>query len=255
MILLRSGKMNRFFCFLFCAVCVVCFASFAAAQKRRAPFAKKPTAKRFAPVSAVVINERLAVLRFEPGLNQILMQRLQTGRDLLILGEKEIDGVKFYRVQMPPEKSGWVQAEAVASNQKSGDDERFARLIRASEGFDQIERAAIFLENFPNSSSRPAILLLFGDLLDETAVRLTRDATRRLDAGEMRASGAPVHSYFLSYNGLDRYRRLGVNFLFDAAQKRFRYDGATWREIANKYPNSAEAQEAAKRLNSLNAPK
>lgn len=239
--------------------CIVCFCflpTIADAQKRRAaPIApaKKQIAKRAAPIAAIVIDERLAVLRFEPSLAAIPVQRMQTGRNLLILSEKETEGIKFYRVQLPPEKTGWVQSEAVASNSKAGDDERLARLIRASDGFEQVERAAIFLENFPASRFRPAVLLLLGDLLEDWATRLTRDATRRLDEAEMRASGAPAHSYFLNYSGLDRFRRVGANFVFDRERKQFHHDGATWREITQKHPKSAEASEAAKRLASLNA--
>lgn len=254
MLVLRVCKFRRLFGLF--AVCLFVFAVQINAQKRRVlPARKAQTAKRgvFVPLAAVVIDERLAVLRFEPGLNGIPLQRMRHGREVTITNEREIDGIKFFQVQLPPEKSGWVQAEAVASNFKKGDDERFARLINASDGFDKIERAAVFLENFQNSIFRPAILLLFGDLLEESAMRLTRDATRRLDNAEMQANGAPVHSYFLSYAGLDRFRKIGVNFVFDAAQKQFHYDGAAWREIAQKYPHSQESKEAAKRLQSPTA--
>ena len=77
---------------------------------------------------------------------------MRIGRAVHIVGEREIDGIRFYQVRLPPEKSGWVQAEAVASQFKKSDDERFARLINASDGFDKIERAAVFLENFSTSA-------------------------------------------------------------------------------------------------------
>jgi hypothetical protein len=64
----------------------------------------------------------------------------------------------------------------------------------------------------------------------------------------MLAGGAPVASYFQNYNGLDRYRRLGVVFDFDPASKSYRYDGAAFREILRRHPHAPEAAEARKRL-------
>ena len=134
---------------------------------------------------------------------------------------------------------------------RRGDDERLARLVQSSEDFDQIERATIFLENFPKSSLRPAMLLLFGDLIEEAAATLAREAARRLNRREMSATGAPLHSFYLNYTSLDRYRRLGVNFVFNPNTKMLHYDGASWREIIAKFPKSTEAAEAQKRLDSL----
>ena len=94
---------------------------------------------------------------------------------------------------------------------------------------------------------RPAVLLLLGDAAAEAAERLTREARRRLDERELAATGAPLKSYFLNFNGLDRWRRQGVVFTFDEAQKQFRYDGAAWREILRRHPRSPEAAEALKR--------
>jgi hypothetical protein len=68
-------------------------------------------------------------------------------------------------------------------------------------GFDQIELAAYYFTLYPDSKFSPAILLLFGDLCQETAVRLSKDANSRLDRREMAASAAPMHSYFLNYVG------------------------------------------------------
>jgi hypothetical protein len=44
---------------------------------------------------------------------------------------------------------------------------------------------------------------------------------------------------------------LNVNFLFNSTAKLLHYDGASWREIIGKFPKSAEAIEAQKRLDSL----
>ena len=227
-----------------------------AAQKRRLPRAVSNPATvaakpKISADSAVIIDEKLAVLRMKPSLFAESVQRMRRGRKVQILGEKQADGVLFFRVSVPPNNSGWVQSDAVFGKFRRGDDERLARLVQSSEGFDQLEIAINFLEMYPDSPLRPAILLLFGDLAEETAVKLSRDATRRLDRREMAASGAPLHSFYLNFVSLDRYRKLGVVFLFNSDSKTFHYDGASWREITAKFPQSAEYAEAQKRINSL----
>lgn len=203
------------------------------------------------PNVAIVIDERLAVLRIQPSLYADSVQRMRTGKVLAVSGSKEADGVTFYRVIVPPRNYGWVQAEAVISKNRKGDDERLAKLIQASEGFEQIERAVIYLENFPNSPLRPAILLLLGDLIEESTAKLSRDAGRQLVNREMSASGAPLFSFYLNHSSLDRYRKLGINFWFNSSTKLFHYNGVVWDEIVKKYPKSNEAEEAKKRLDSL----
>ncbi len=222
------------------------------AQKRRpASQSNKNSAVSPAANKAVVVDERLAVLRSMPGFFAKPVVRMRRGRAVSITGAKEADGVTFYRVTALPNNFGWVQAEAVAGRFRRGDDARLAKLVQSSEGFEQIERAQIFLETFPDSTLRPAILLLLGDLIEETALRLSNEATRRLDRREMAASGAPLHSFYLNYVSLDRYRRLGINFAFNSNTKLFHYDGEHWREIVKKFPKTAEATEAQKRLDSL----
>jgi hypothetical protein len=243
---------------VFCALLVFFFLNLsAAAQKnqRRATAANNATrtTKRETAV-AVVVDDRLSVLRFEPSLYALPMQRMRIGRTMFIRGEKPADGVKFYRVEATGEKIGWVQTDAVASNAKAGDDARLANLIRSiGNDFDKLELASIFLDNFPKSDLRPAILLIAGDLAEDAAARVTRDAARKLKPAEMQASGAPIHSFYLNFNGLDRYRKVGVNFTFNADSKEFHYDGAWWREIVRKHQTTNEAAEAKKRLESLTA--
>jgi len=221
------------------------------AQKRRFPSkVKSPVAAVKSSNTAIVVDERLAVLRAEPGFSAKTIQRMRRGRTVAISGTKDADGVTFYRVNAAP-NYGWIQAEAVIGKFRRGDDARLAKLVQSSEGFEQIDRAQIFLETFSNSPLRPAILLLFGDLMEETALKLSGEATRRLDRREMAASGAPLHSFYLNYVSLDRYRRLGINFVFNSSTRTFHYDGAGWREIVKKFPQSAEAVEAQKRLDSL----
>jgi hypothetical protein len=200
-----------------------------------------------------VIDETLSVLREKPSLFAAPVQRMRRGRKVQILGAAEADGVKFYRVSVPPANWGWVQADAVFGKFRAGDEERLAKLVQASAGFDRIELAAAFFELYPKSQFRPPLLLLFGDLAEETASRLSRDAGRRLNGREMAASAAPVHSYYLNFVSIDRYRKLGIVFLFNGSTRTYHYDGSSWKEIVEKYPESAEAAEAKKRLDSLNA--
>jgi hypothetical protein len=211
------------------------------AQKRR----RAPVVGR----AAVVVDERLSALRDAPSLSADVSRRIGRGRVVSVAGVREsADGLTFYRVFVTRRTGGWLQADAVVSPARSGDDARLLRLVRGSGDFDRVERARIFLETFPRSPLRPAVLLLLGGAAEEAAARLTRDAARRLDAAEMEAGGAPLKSYYLNFNGLDRYRRQGVSFTFDAPAKQFRYDGAAWREILRRHPRSPEAEEARKRL-------
>lgn len=224
------------------------------AQKNRKPQITKTQTARESSVSnkAIVVDERLAVLRSEPSLYAMPIQRMRRGKILAVSGAKEADGVTFYRVTTTsPSGAGWVQSDAVIGNFRRNDGERLARLIQYSEGYDQVERAVLFLENFPQSPVRSAMLLLAGDLIEENAQKLSVEAARRLDKKEMTASGAPIHSFYLNYVSLDRYRKLGINFLFNQATRNFYYDGAMWREIIEKFPKASEAAEAQKRLVSL----
>ena len=248
--------MKRVFLALFLVFPV--FVSYSQAQRTRRsavpvkkPVVQNPAAPRENANTAIIVDERLAVVRAEPSLYAKPLQRMRRGRIISISGEKEADGVRFYRVNLSAEGGGWMQTEAVVGRFRRGDDERLARLVQSSEGFDQIERATIFFENFPRSPLRPAMLLLFGDLVEGIAAAISRDATRRLSRREMAATGAPIYSFYLNYSSLDRYRRLGIGFVFNSETKTFHYDGAAWKEILTKFPKSSEAAEAQKRLDSL----
>jgi hypothetical protein len=205
---------------------------------------------------AVVIDERLSALRTAPSLSARLEQRLSRGRYVAILGtQRTADGLTFYEVKVTRRKRGWLQAGALVSASSAADDDRLLRLLRGSEDFDVIARARIFLDTFPRSPLRPAVLLLYGDAAEEAAARLSRDAGRRLNHAEIAAGGAPEFSYFMNFNGLDRYNRQGIRFVFDPTAKRFHYDGSAWREIVRRYPQSAGAVEARKRLAMLSIAK
>ena len=198
---------------------------------------------------AFVVDERLSALRDAPRLDANLLQRLGRGRVVAVAGARETrDGVTFLRVAVTSRTGGWVQADALVRPSVAGEDARLLRLVRGSAEFDRLARARIFLEAFPRSRLRPAALLDFGDAAEEAAARLSRDAARRLDAREMEAGGAPLLSYFLNFNGLDRLNRIGVRYVFDSSTKQFHYDGAAWREILARHPRSPEAREARERL-------
>ena len=232
----------------------VAFSSALSAQKRQAPAARsKPAAIRSPDIgqTAIVIDETLSTLRVTPSLFATSIQRMRRGRKIQITGVTEADGVKFYRVTAPPSNVGWVQADAVFGKFRPADEERLARVVQAGNGFEQIEVAIEFFKLYPDSKFRPAINLLFGDLLEEVSAKLSKDATNRLKRKEMAATAAPLHSYYLNFVSLDRYRKLGIIFLFNPATKLFHYDGASWKDIVAKFPASPEAAESQKRLDSL----
>ncbi len=230
--------------------------SAADAQVRRRHSSKK--AKTPVPVrrseigsTGMVLDETLSVLRQKPSLFADSIQRMHRGRKIQVLGVAESDGVRFYKVAAPPMAFGWVQADAVFGKFRSGDEDRLARLVQASDGFDQIELAVNFFELYPNSKLRPSILLMFGDLLEEIAVKLSRDANNRLSRREMAATAAPIYSYYLNFVSLDRYRKLGILFKFNPSTRAFHYDGASWQELISKFSATPEAVEAKKRIDGL----
>ncbi|MFN0139786.1 MAG: SH3 domain-containing protein [Pyrinomonadaceae bacterium] len=202
--------------------------------------------------TVIVVDDTLSVLRSRPSLFAEPIQRMRRGRKIRILDSAEADGVKFYKVTAPPKNHGWVQTDAVFGRFRTGDEERLARLVQALDGFDQVEAAVEFFKLCPKSKYKASILLLFGDVIEEAAVQMSRQAGSRLSRKEMAASQAPMHSYYLNFNMLDRYRRLGVVFLFNPSTRQFHYSGASWREIVAKFPASPEASEANRRLDALN---
>ncbi|HEX6123975.1 MAG TPA: SH3 domain-containing protein [Pyrinomonadaceae bacterium] len=234
------------------ALVLVCFFP-VDAQKRRVVKGTKPVvnAGRVIGNAAFIIDERLSVLRIRPSLFAASLQRMRRGRRVQILAVTDADGVRFFKVRSSNGYIGWVQSDAVFGKFRPADEARLAGLVLATDGFERIELANAFLTLYPASRFRPAILLLFGDLIEEAAARLTKDAGSRLSRREMAATGAPLHSYYLNFNMLDRYRRAGVLFLFNPSTRNFHYDGASWKELVRKYPSAPEAAEATKRLYSL----
>lgn len=203
---------------------------------------------------AIVIDERLAVLRDAPALSANVLKRLSRGRRLAIASARRSrDGILFLRVAVTSRTRGWIQADSLVVPGRRGDDSRLFDLILASKGFDRIARARIFLDFFRTSRYRPSVLLRLGDEAQRAAEKLSLEAERRLDIDEMAATRAPLFSYYLNYSGLDRYRRQGVGFVFDKKRRRLFYDGVAWREIVRKYGDSPQAIEARMRLTELEA--
>ncbi|HEX8853109.1 MAG TPA: hypothetical protein VF754_06460, partial [Pyrinomonadaceae bacterium] len=129
--------------------------------------------RRFSTVggrTAVVVDERLSVLRAAPDLSATLLRRVGRGRTVAFAGARRAgDDASFCRVLVTRRTSGWMQCEALVLPGRAGEDERLLRLIRVSAEFERIERARIFLELFPASRLRPAVLLLYADAAAEAA--------------------------------------------------------------------------------------
>ena len=201
---------------------------------------------------AVVVDERLAALRAAPDLRAKLVERLGRGHLVSIRGEKvNADGLKFYRVAASRKILGWLQSDAVVVPWRPGDDRRLLTLIETSDEFDRIVRAKTFLDAFPRSPLVPQVLAFYAKEAEDAADKLSRDTQRRFAKSELPTNGAPEFSYYLNYNGLDRYNREGITFLFDRASKQFSYDGAAWRDILKRFPNSPQTVEARKHLDLL----
>ncbi|GAC1446399.1 MAG: hypothetical protein NVSMB56_04710 [Pyrinomonadaceae bacterium] len=237
-------------CCFICLCSLVVFTSNVFAQRK---IRKASNKNGVGGAHAVVIDEHLAALRDEPRLNALLLKRLGRGRDVFVNGARrsEADGVTFYRVMVTKRTGGWLQVESVAVLGRAGEDARLLKLIQASQNFERIARARIFLDSFARSPLRPAVLLLLADSAEDAATKLTRDAARKLKEDQMTATNAPRNSYMLNFNELDRYNRQGVNFTYDQMTGALHYDGAAWREILRRFPRSAESAQAREKLKAV----
>jgi hypothetical protein len=246
---MRSNRSSLHKSLLF--VSITLLATFSRPNNALAQKHRVPTGGRV----AVVVDERLSALRAAPNVSARLVERLSRGRFVAIIGRTQsADGLSFYQVKATRRKGGWIQSNALVSAAQSNSDRQLLRLIVGSDDFDLLARARIFLDTFPQSTLRPAVLLLFGNAAEEATAKLSRDAARRLNEDEMKAGGAPEFSYFMNFNELDRYNRQGIRFVFDATARQFHYNGAAWREIVRRYPQSPEAAEARKRLAAMTSP-
>ena len=204
----------------------------------------------------VVFDERLSALRAQPNVKAPLEQRMRRGRRVGILGAAiSKDGAKFFRVAVSRNTRGWILADAVIRQGKTADAERLMRLvIETKDEFTKARLAKLYADEFRSTKFVPKALMILGESAEGAAVRLTRDARRRVGDDDPDASlngGLTKREFMLSYAGLDRYNRIGVIFDYDTASDRIVYDGAAYRELARRYPRSDEAQDARKKLEIL----
>ena len=230
---------------VFGGLILVSVATVLRAQQRRAP----PGGR-----IAVVVDARLAALRAAPGPSATLLRRLGRGRLVSIRStQRTSDGLLYHRVAINRRTSGWLQGEAVVASWHPNDDERLLHLVAGPDEFERVARARIFLDTFPRSPLRPAVLLRYSQAAEEAAEQLTRSAQRQFTRNEITENDAPLFTYFLNYNGLDRYNRQGAKFVFEESTRTFHYDGAALRELLRRYPHSKEADEARKMIEKLDA--
>ena len=62
----------------------------------------------------------------------------------------------------------------------------------------------------------------------------------------MAATQAPMHSYYLNFNMLDRYRKLGVVFLFNPATRQYHYSGRELEGNGRKIPGRSRSRRSKK---------
>jgi hypothetical protein len=184
-----------------------------------------------------------------------LVRRLGRGRLVAIRSAKTgPDGVTFLFVNVTRRTRGWIQRESVVSPSRPGDDRRLFDLIQNSAGFDRIARSRIFLDHFPRSPLRPAVLLLLGDTAESLSTQLSTSISRQINRTHkpnITSLAAPEFTYYVNHPSLDRYNRQGVHFTFDPITKRLHYDGASWRLLLRHHPKTSDAHEARKRLQEL----
>lgn len=221
-----------------------------------APLTVSAQSKRKVFVSgqrAFIFDERLSVLRVQPDVKSPLKQRLRRGRRVGILGAaRNRDGVRFLRVAVSRNTSGWVLADAVLRPGGAADAEKLMKLIgETRDDFTRARLARLCADEFRSTKFAPKALMILGEAAEGAAERLSRDARRRVGTDEPDSglnSGLSRRDFMLNYVGLDRYNRIGVTFDYDAASDRIVYDGAAYRELARRYPRSDEAQDARIRL-------
>jgi hypothetical protein len=192
---------------------------------------------------AIVVDERLSALRAQPDAKAALDQRLRRGRAVGILGAATArSGARYLRVAISRNQRGWVLADAVARLGGTADAVRLMALIETTEDeFTKARLARLLANEFRATAFGPKALRLLGSIAEQAAERLTREAQRRIGDLEP-GQNLSRREYFLNYSGLDRYNRLGITFDYDEASNRIVYDGAAYRELLRRYPNSEEAK-------------
>ncbi|HKP10948.1 MAG TPA: hypothetical protein VJZ91_02520 [Blastocatellia bacterium] len=229
----------------------VLFALAAPAFAQAGPTAADSAAPSSRPhfVKAFVIDERLSALRQEADLHAPVLKRLRVGRAVYVMSKS---AAGFYRVAVTRRTRGWISQGAVALPGRAGEDGRMMQVIEATgDGPDRIALCRLLLEHFGRSRHAPRALLLIGEEAERAAASLSQHARRRLKSLDAEKDGASVEAFYLNDPGLDRYSRLGIAFRFDAPQTVYAYDGRAYRDLLRRYPQSAEAEAARRRLRAL----
>lgn len=204
-------------------------------------------AKRPAFVKALVIDDRISVLRREASLQSEALRRLRMGHLVFVIQGN--DRGTFCRVAVSRRTRGWIHRSALAVPGRAGEDQRLMRLIEtAHDGLDRISLCRILIEHFNRSPLAPRALLLMGEEAERAAESLSQRARKRIPESTSAASNASLRDYFLSDPGLDRYSRLHIVFEFNEATTDYVYDGRAYRELVKRYPNGQEAAIARRHL-------
>lgn len=204
-------------------------------------------------LKAFVIDDRLSALRRASHLQAEVLRRLRLARPVFIIGTSpaRTDQPRFYRVAVTRRTRGWIHAQALAVQGRSGEDQRIMNLIEASaDSADKINLCRLIIERFGKSRLVPQAMLLLGGEAERVAQTLSQRTRRRL--ADVNPRQTAVRDYYLSDAGLDRYSRLGIVFDFNESLAEFIYDGKAYRDIVRRFPKGEEARLARQRLDLAN---
>ena len=222
----------------------------AGSSYNRKPLDTSSQASRVRFTKAFVVDDRLSALRREADIKSQVIQRLRLRRPVFIIESKGggSNQPKFYRVAVTRRTRGWIHESALAIPSRPHEDERVMKLITDTrDGLDRISLCLLFLEYFNRSPLAPRVLFAMAEEADRASGALSQHARKHLkDVNEVN-----LRDYYLSDSGLDRYSKLGIAFDFEPATSEFVYDGRAYRQILKRFPNSAEAALARKRLDSV----
>jgi hypothetical protein len=222
----------------------------AAGQQQPKP-ASGVDVKRAAYRKAFVIDDRLSVLRREPGLKAEVIRRLRPGHMVFIITTTKpgADQPRFCRIAVTRRTRGWIHEAALAVQGRAGEDRRIVKLIESSgDGLDRILLCRLLIERFGQSRLVPKALLAMGDEAERAGQALNQRARKRLVEVVSANANASSRDYFLNDVGLDRYSKLHIVFDFNQSTSEYVYDGRAYRELVRRFPACEEAKVAGERL-------
>ncbi|MBS1806843.1 MAG: hypothetical protein JST84_01470 [Acidobacteria bacterium] len=240
---------------IFAMLCMVSLCAISLSSALAQTFPLKQRKKNIPGQRAIIYDERLSALRTDPDVKAKLVSRLHRDREVGIIGAPRSTngGPLFYPVAVSRNIRGWVIAEALARPQRGHDAARLMSLIEdTKDDFARARLARLCADQYRGMEIAPRALLTLGEAAERAAIKLSRDAQRRVgEPDEVLDKRLSEREYMLNYVGLDRYNKLGITFDYDEANSRLVYDGGAYREILKKYGRSAEAAEASARLEKL----